>query len=202
MYICLPYSQTEDRGGGGGVNICFHISTKGWTIWCLNRLRLNWNATNIYSNVNRKIISCSAPCNVCLSWGADNVQQRTVFWGNDSIRSQCISNRFCLFVSLFVFCEFLLINLLHQRLMLLIRLWSMNNSWNFLADSFLASWNWFSGKNIFVAISLHSIIFYQTLICRVGRRRGGESIRIAHRGEGGEHFLIWPIGVCAISPSM
>ena len=28
----------------------------------------------------------------------------------------------------------------------------MNNSWNFLADSFLASWNWFSGKNIFVAI--------------------------------------------------
>ena len=56
-----------------------------------------------------------------------------------SIRSQCISNRFCLFVSLFVFCEFLLINLLHQRLMLLIRLWSMNNSWNFLADSFLAS---------------------------------------------------------------
>ena len=79
--------------GEEGVNICFHISTKGWAIWCLNRLRLNWNATNIYSNVNRKIISCSAPCNVCLSWGADNVQQRTVLWGNDSIRSQCISNR-------------------------------------------------------------------------------------------------------------
>ena len=53
LYVyCLPYSQTEDREGrGGGVNICFHISTEGWAIWCLNRLRLNW-----------KYISCSAPC--------------------------------------------------------------------------------------------------------------------------------------------
>ena len=36
----------------------------------------------------------------------------------------------------------------------------MNNPWNFLADSFLASWDWFSGKNIFVAISLYSTILY------------------------------------------
>ena len=93
VYMLAIFSNRRSWGRGGGFNICFHISTKGWTIWCLNRLRLNWNATNIYSNVNRKIIACSAPCNVCLSWGADNVQQRTVLWGNDSIRSQCISNR-------------------------------------------------------------------------------------------------------------
>ena len=99
VYACHILKQKIVGEGGRGVNICFHISTKGWTIWCLNRLRLNWNATNIYSNVNRKIISCSAPCNVCLSWGAVNVQQRTVFWGNDSIRSECISNRFSCFFS-------------------------------------------------------------------------------------------------------
>ena len=39
-----------------------------------------------------------------------------------SIRSQCISNRFCFCFVLLFFCEFLLINLLHQRLMLLIRI--------------------------------------------------------------------------------
>ena len=39
----------------------------------------------------------------------------------------------------------------------------MNNPWNFFADSFLAIWYWFSCENVFVAISLYSIIFLQDI---------------------------------------
>ena len=78
--------------GGGEVNICFHISTKGWTIWCLNRLRLNWNATNIYSNVNQEIISC-LPLVMCACLEVQTTYNRELFceammfWNNASVNS-------------------------------------------------------------------------------------------------------------------
>ena len=86
----------------------------------------------------------------------------------------------------------------------------MNNPWNIFADSFLTTWYWFSCKNIFVAISLYSIIFF-TRHWYAGLDEGGtaaismgscsESIHILHPGEGG-HFLIWSFRLCAIRPSM
>ena len=38
--------------------------------------KANGHKINIYFNVNQGIISCSALCIMCLSRGADNVQQR------------------------------------------------------------------------------------------------------------------------------
>ena len=42
----------------------------------LSPAKSNGHKINIYFNVNQGIISCSALCIMCLSRGADNVQQR------------------------------------------------------------------------------------------------------------------------------
>ena len=83
--------------GVGGVNICFHISTKEWAIWCLNRLRLNWNATNIYSNVNQALVMPLVMC-ACLevqtTYNRELFCEAMMFWRNNTVRHlKCISNR-------------------------------------------------------------------------------------------------------------
>ena len=56
--------QTDNWGGGGRVNVCFHISTKG-SIWYLNRLQLSRMATNIYFfkiQSRNNILFCALYC--------------------------------------------------------------------------------------------------------------------------------------------
>ena len=71
LYVyCMLYLHYKQKiGGGGRVNVCFHISTK-WSIWCLNRLQLNRMATNIHffhCQLRNNMLFCALYCVLVLS---------------------------------------------------------------------------------------------------------------------------------------
>ena len=72
-------SQTEDRGGGGGGGLMFALAVALKDPYLVSEpspAKPNGHKINVYFKVNQGIISCSALCIMCLSRGADNVQQR------------------------------------------------------------------------------------------------------------------------------